>query len=39
VFGKVVDGMKVVSAMEAAGSRDGSTSQDVVIADCGEVKG
>lgn len=39
VFGKVVEGMKVVSAMEAAGSRDGSTSQDVVIADCGEVKG
>jgi peptidylprolyl isomerase len=39
VFGKVVDGMKVVSAMEAAGSRSGSTSQDVVIADCGELKG
>ena len=39
VFGKVVDGMKVVKAMEAAGSRSGTTSQDVVIADCGELKG
>lgn len=38
VFGKVVDGMKVVQAMEAVGSRSGNTSQDVVIADCGEVK-
>jgi peptidylprolyl isomerase len=40
VFGKVTDdaGMKVVKAMEAAGSRQGATSQDVVIADCGEVK-
>ncbi len=38
VFGKVVDGMKVVTAMEAAGSRSGSTSKDVVIADCGELK-
>ena len=38
VFGKVVDGTKVVSAMEAAGSRSGTTSADVVIADCGELK-
>lgn len=38
VFGKVVEGDKVVAAMEAAGSRSGSTSADVVIADCGEVK-
>ena len=38
VFGKVVDGIKVVTAMEAVGSRSGSTSADVVIADCGEVK-
>jgi len=38
VFGKVVDGMKVVAAMEAAGSRSGTTSADVVIADCGELK-
>lgn len=40
VFGKVADeaGMKVVKAMEAVGSGSGSTSKDVVIADCGEVK-
>ena len=38
VFGKVTDGMKVVSAMEAVGSGSGSTSADVVIADCGELK-
>jgi peptidylprolyl isomerase len=38
VFGKVVEGIKVVSAMEAAGSRSGTPSQEVVIADCGEVK-
>ena len=38
VFGKVVEGMKVLDAMEATGSRSGSTSADVVIADCGELK-
>ena len=38
VFGKVVEGMDVVKKMEAAGSRDGKTSADVVIADCGELK-
>jgi len=38
VFGKVVEGMKVVTAMEAAGSRAGTTSADVLIADCGELK-
>lgn len=38
VFGKVVDGMKIVQAMEAVGSRSGSTSADVVIADSGELK-
>ncbi len=38
VFGKVVEGMPVVAAMEKVGSRDGRTSADVVIADCGEVK-
>jgi peptidylprolyl isomerase len=37
VFGKVVDGMKVVSAMEAVGTRSGGTSSPVVIADCGEL--
>jgi peptidylprolyl isomerase len=38
VFGKVTDGMKVVTAMEAIGSSSGSTSSDVTIADCGELK-
>ncbi|MCU0864410.1 MAG: peptidylprolyl isomerase [Planctomycetes bacterium] len=38
VFGKVVEGMNVVTAMEAVGSRSGSTTADVVIADSGELK-
>ena len=38
VFGKVTDGMKVVTAMEAVGSSSGSTSADLAIADCGELK-
>jgi len=39
VFGTVVDGMNVVRAVEAIGSSpSGSTSKDVVIADCGEIK-
>ncbi len=37
VFGKVVEGMNVVQAMEAAGSRSGTTSADVAIADCGQL--
>ncbi|MBL9106942.1 MAG: peptidylprolyl isomerase [Myxococcales bacterium] len=37
VFGKVVDGMDVVKAMEAAGSSQGATSKKIVIADCGEL--
>jgi peptidylprolyl isomerase len=38
VFGKVVEGMNVLTEMEKVGSRSGSTSADVVIADCGELK-
>lgn len=38
VFGKVVEGMSVLTEMEKVGSRSGSTSADVVIADCGELK-
>ena len=38
VFGKVVDGMKVVTAMEAVGSKTGTPSADVVIGECGELK-
>ena len=38
VFGKVVEGMDIVEAMEAVGSGSGQTSAAVVIADCGELK-
>merc|ERR1712070_519909 len=37
VFGKVVEGMDVVKAVEAVGSGEGKTSKKVVIADCGEL--
>ncbi len=37
VFGKVVEGIDVVNAMEAVGSRDGSTKAEVAIADCGQL--
>ncbi|KAJ4778205.1 Peptidyl-prolyl cis-trans isomerase [Rhynchospora pubera] len=38
VFGKVVDGYGVVKTMEKVGSASGSTSEKVVIEDCGEIK-
>lgn len=38
VFGSVVDGMDVVKAIEAVGSRSGQTAKKVVIEDCGELK-
>lgn len=38
VFGRVVDGMDVVKAIENVGSSQGATSKKVVIADCGELK-
>lgn len=34
VFGKVVEGMDVVRAMEAQGSRSGQTSQPVMLSSC-----
>lgn len=37
VFGKVVEGMDVVKAIEKVGSGGGSTSKKVVVADCGEL--
>jgi peptidylprolyl isomerase len=37
VFGSVVDGMSVVDAIEAVGSRNGQTSKPVVIAHCGQL--
>jgi len=35
VFGKCVEGYNVIQAIEAVGSRSGTTSQPVVIFDCG----
>jgi peptidyl-prolyl isomerase F (cyclophilin D) len=37
VFGKVTEGMEVVKAVEAVGSGSGTTSQEVLVADCGIV--
>merc|ERR1719468_14156 len=37
VFGKVVEGMDVVKAIERVGSQSGQTSQTVTIDDCGQV--
>ena len=38
VFGRVVEGMEVVKAIEAVGSGSGATRKKVTIADCGEEK-
>ncbi|CAO4365547.1 Protein CBR-CYN-2 [Caenorhabditis briggsae] len=38
VFGKVIEGMDVVKAIESKGSEDGSPKAPCVIADCGELK-
>ncbi|XP_061352284.1 peptidyl-prolyl cis-trans isomerase CYP19-3 isoform X2 [Gastrolobium bilobum] len=37
VFGKVVDGYSVVKEMEKVGSASGTTSETVVIEDCGQI--
>lgn len=37
VFGKVVDGMDVVKAVESLGSGSGTTKKNIVIADSGEL--
>ena len=37
VFGKVVDGMEVLKAMEAQGSKSGAVKSPVKIVACGEV--
>jgi cyclophilin family peptidyl-prolyl cis-trans isomerase len=37
VFGSVVEGMDVVKAIEAVGSKGGKTSAKVVIASCGAL--
>ncbi|XP_010274820.1 PREDICTED: peptidyl-prolyl cis-trans isomerase CYP19-3 [Nelumbo nucifera] len=38
VFGKVLEGYSVVKAMENVGSESGTTSERVVIEDCGQIK-
>lgn len=37
VFGRVIEGMNVVKAVENKGSQSGRTSADIVIADCGQL--
>ena len=37
VFGKVIEGMDVVKAVEAVGSQSGATSKPVSVVDCGEM--
>ncbi|MDB4614467.1 peptidylprolyl isomerase [bacterium] len=38
VFGRVVEGMKLVKKIETYGSRSGATNATITIADCGVVK-
>merc|ERR1712205_291509 len=38
VFGRVVEGMSVVRAMEECGTTMGKPTKDVVIDDCGQLK-
>jgi len=37
VFGKVIEGLNVVKAVEAVGTQSGRTNQKVAIADCGQL--
>ena len=37
VFGKVIEGMDVVRAVEEVGSQSGKTSAEVIVADSGEM--
>eukprot|EP00927_Polykrikos_kofoidii_P048320 TRINITY_DN4256_c0_g1_i1.p1 TRINITY_DN4256_c0_g1~~TRINITY_DN4256_c0_g1_i1.p1 ORF type:complete len:462 (-),score=82.64 TRINITY_DN4256_c0_g1_i1:129-1514(-) len=39
VFGRVVEGMNVVKAIEKQGSQQGATRHPIVIQDCGEADG
>jgi cyclophilin family peptidyl-prolyl cis-trans isomerase len=38
VFGKVVEGMDVVTKMEGYGTESGTTKAKIIVADCGELK-
>ena len=37
VFGRVIEGMDVVKAIEAIGSQSGKPSKEVVITECGQL--
>ncbi|KAF2757832.1 cyclophilin A [Pseudovirgaria hyperparasitica] len=37
VFGRVIEGMDVVKAIEGQGSKSGQTKQKIVISDCGQL--
>uniref|UniRef100_UPI00397ECAAE peptidylprolyl isomerase n=1 Tax=Salmonella sp. s54395 TaxID=3159664 RepID=UPI00397ECAAE len=37
VFGKVIDGLKVVEKIETYGSQSGKTSKKIVVQDCGKL--
>ena len=37
MFGKVVEGLEVVDAIEKVGSQSGRTAKQVVVKDCGEL--
>ena len=38
VFGKVIEGMDVVKAVEAVGSDSGTPSKEVIVVDSGELE-
>jgi peptidyl-prolyl isomerase F (cyclophilin D) len=38
VFGKVVEGLDVIQAIEKYGSESGRTSKKIVISDCGQIE-
>merc|ERR1712086_111145 len=37
VFGKVIEGLEVVTAVEAFGSQSGQTAQKIIVDDCGQL--
>ncbi len=37
VFGKVIEGIDVVKAIEKVGSSSGTTSKTVLVSDCGQL--
>jgi len=37
VFGEVVEGLSVVQAIEALGSRSGTTNGTITVANCGQL--